>query len=66
MAKILISINPFKKMDSLYTPQTLQQYEIRDSIDLPPHIYAFGKIKSSIPIGIRFHLFQKLINSITL
>ena len=43
MANILIAINPYKELLSLYSGNTIKQYNGKSLGTMPPHVYAIGK-----------------------
>lgn len=43
MANILIAINPYKELLSLYSGNTIKQYSGKSLGTMPPHVYAIGK-----------------------
>lgn len=39
---VLISVNPFKRIEGLYKPQTVQDYRGKFRYEMPPHAYALA------------------------
>lgn len=44
VANILIAINPYKEIKELYSKTTIKKYQNRSLGELPPHVYAIGKL----------------------
>jgi len=39
---VLISVNPYKQINNLYTERTLKDYRGKYRYELPPHVYALA------------------------
>ena len=50
-ANILIAINPYKELPSLYSTEAIKRYNGKSLGVMPPHVYAIGKV-SVILIGL--------------
>lgn len=48
MANVLISINPFKEIEGLYSSEMISKYNLPDCNELPPHIYSFGELQKDL------------------
>lgn len=44
MANILIAVNPYREISDLYSSATIKKYTGRSLGELPPHVFAIGKI----------------------
>lgn len=42
VSKVLISINPYKNIDGLYSPEKIELYRADSKEYLPPHLYAIA------------------------
>lgn len=42
IGSILISVNPYKRIENLYSDDTLKKYSNKDIGDEPPHVYAIA------------------------
>ncbi len=42
IGSILISVNPYKRIEPLYSEETLLSYRNRDLGDQPPHVFAIA------------------------
>jgi myosin-6 len=43
VANILIAINPYKELGSLYSSDTIKRYNGKSLGTMPPHVYAIGR-----------------------
>lgn len=44
MANILIAVNPYRELSDLYSTATIKKYNGRSLGELPPHVFAIGKL----------------------
>jgi hypothetical protein len=44
VANILIAVNPYFEIPSLYSSQTIKKYRGRSLGTMPPHVFAIGKL----------------------
>lgn len=44
MANILIALNPYKKIDDLYSDATIRKYNGKSLGEMSPHVFAIGNI----------------------
>lgn len=50
MANILIAVNPYKEIRTLYDASTIKRYQGRSLGELPPHVFAIGKKKGEFQL----------------
>eukprot|EP00013_Stygamoeba_regulata_P022967 CAMPEP_0177645134 /NCGR_PEP_ID=MMETSP0447-20121125/9087_1 /TAXON_ID=0 /ORGANISM="Stygamoeba regulata, Strain BSH-02190019" /LENGTH=1250 /DNA_ID=CAMNT_0019147597 /DNA_START=285 /DNA_END=4037 /DNA_ORIENTATION=- len=43
IGEVLVSMNPYRWIDNLYSPEIIQEYVGRTRIELPPHVYAIAE-----------------------
>lgn len=60
MANILIAVNPYREISDLYSSATIKKYTGRSLGELPPHVFAIGKIT------IIYNLKKQMLNKIPL
>lgn len=41
--QVLLAVNPFKQINGLYGPQTLNKYRNKRALENPPHVYAIAE-----------------------
>lgn len=44
IGQVLISVNPFKMIKNLYSPETIQSYSHKASHENPPHVFALAEM----------------------
>lgn len=42
IANVLIAINPYKVINTLYSQERIEMYRVDLNDELPPHLYAIG------------------------